>query len=83
MDGFEKEDIVGQKDLDPFNGSFYKTFNPIIASFRINDGKCDGHYGKLERIQEIAEQAIIILIMYSHMKEKLSCMEMVTQENCM
>lgn len=52
MDGFEKEDIVGQKDLDPFNGSFYKTFNPIIASFRINDGKCDGHYGKLERIQE-------------------------------
>lgn len=52
MDGFEKEDIVGQKDLDPFNGSFYKTFNPIIASFRINDGKSDGHYGKLERIQE-------------------------------
>lgn len=52
MDGFEKENIVGQKDLDPFNGSFYKTFNPIIASFRINDGKCDGHYGKLERIQE-------------------------------
>lgn len=52
MDGYEKEDIVGQKGLDPFNGSFYKTFNPIIASFRINDGKCDGHYGNMERIQE-------------------------------
>lgn len=52
MDGYEKEDIAGNIDLDPFRKDFYKTFNPIIASFRLDDGKCDGHYGKLEHIQE-------------------------------
>ena len=34
MDGYEKEDIVGQKGLDPFNGSFYKTFNLTVSANR-------------------------------------------------
>jgi hypothetical protein len=51
MDGFEKEDIVGKKDLNPFSDEFYNSFNPIMASFNITNGKCDGHYGKLEESQ--------------------------------
>ncbi len=52
MDGYEKEDIVGYKDLDPFQADFYQTFNPILASFNLSNGECDGHYGELDKIQE-------------------------------
>lgn len=52
MDGFEKGDIEGDIRIDPFNDKFYTTPNPIIASFNISNGKCDGHYGKLEECQK-------------------------------
>lgn len=51
MDGFEKEDIEGDDELNPFTEEFYNTSNPIIAAFNIKNGKCCGQYGKLEDIQ--------------------------------
>lgn len=51
MDGFEKEDIDGDTELNPFTEGFYDTSNPIIAAFDIKTGKCCGQYGKLENIQ--------------------------------
>ena len=51
MDGFEKEDIEGDTELNPFTEDFYDTSNPIIAAFDIKTGKCCGQYGKLENIQ--------------------------------
>ncbi|MGN0224470.1 MAG: hypothetical protein ACI4A7_00090 [Prevotella sp.] len=51
MDGFEKDDIEGDDELNPFTEGFYNTSNPIIAAFNIKDGKCCGQYGKLEDIQ--------------------------------
>lgn len=51
MDGFEKEDIEGHNEINPFTDEFYNTSNPIIAAFDIKTGKCCGQYGKLENIQ--------------------------------
>lgn len=53
--GFDKEDIAGNIDMDPFDDRFYDTFNPIIASFDVNNGECSGHYGKLEDCQRISK----------------------------
>lgn len=51
MDGFEREDVEGNVELDPFNEGFYDTFNPIVASFDIDSGACDGLYGSLDDSQ--------------------------------
>lgn len=51
MDGFEKADIEGDKENNPFAEEFYDNSNPIIAAFDIKNGKCCGLYGKLENIQ--------------------------------
>lgn len=67
MDGFEKDDIAGNVAVDPFNDKFYSTFNPIMASFDVKSGKCDGHYGKLEESQRLSKTGYYFLNnVYAH-----------------
>lgn len=83
MDGFEKDEIAGNVAVDPFNDKFYATFNPIMASFDVNSGKCDGHYGKLEESQRLSKTGYYFLNnVYAHFGKDF-CMEMVIRENFM
>ncbi len=67
MDGFTEEDVAGNVEMDPFDDGFYDTFNPIIASFDIDSGKCDGHYGKLEECQRKSKTGYYFLNeVYTH-----------------
>ncbi|NPD91006.1 hypothetical protein HPS56_01285 [Prevotella sp. PMUR] len=59
--GFEKEDIAGNTEMDPFDNGFYNTFNPIMASFDISSGKRTELYGKLEDCQRISNTGYYFL----------------------
>lgn len=70
MDGFEKEDIEGNIEINPFDERFYDTFNPIIASFDINSGKCNGHYGDLDESQRKSRTGYYFLNnVFAHYKD--------------
>lgn len=70
MDGFEKEDIEGNIEINPFDERFYDTFNPIIASFDINSGKCNGHYGNLDESQRKSRTGYYFLNnVFAHYKD--------------
>ncbi len=67
MDGFTEEDVAGNVEMNPFDDRFYDTFNPIIASFDIDSGKCNGHYGKLEESQRKSKTGYFFLHeLYTH-----------------
>lgn len=51
MDGFDRESIEGNIEMDSFDDRFYTTFNPILASFDVKSGECNGHYGQLDECQ--------------------------------
>ena len=71
MDGFGKEDIEGNFEINPFDERFYDTFNPIIASFDINSGKCNGHYGNLDESQRKSRTGYYFLNnIFAHYKDK-------------
>lgn len=70
MDGFEKEDIEGNIEMNPFDERFYNSFNPIMASFDINSGKCNGHYGSLDDSQRKSRTGYYFLNnVYAHYGE--------------
>lgn len=67
MDGFEKEDLVGNVEMDSFDDTFYDTFNPIIASFDMASGECNGHFGRLEESQRKSKTGYYFHnIIYTH-----------------
>lgn len=61
MDEYLPEDYKDNVELNPFDPGFYDTFNPIMASFRDTDGKCDGLYGHLERSQRLSRTGYYFL----------------------
>ncbi|MCR5076717.1 MAG: hypothetical protein K6A82_01610 [Prevotella sp.] len=51
MDGYTKEDLADDIELNSFDDRFYTTSNPIMAAFDSRTGKLHGRYGKMEESQ--------------------------------
>lgn len=67
MDDYSPEDYKDNIELNPFDARFYDTFNPVMASFRDTDGRCDGLYGHLERSQQLSRTGYYFLnSIFSH-----------------
>ena len=70
MEGYGKEDLEGNIEMNPFDERFYDTFNPIVASFDINSGQCNGHYGNLDYSQRKSRNGYYFLNnVYAHYKD--------------